>query len=910
AAVADPAPPAPAAPVKAEKIRELNGITEYRLPNGLQVLLYPDASLSTVTVNMTYFVGSRVEGYGETGMAHLLEHMTFKGTAKYGELLAELRKRGARVNGSTWNDRTNYFETLPASSDNLAFALDVEAERMRNCTMKAEDLASEFSVVRSEFEMGENNPRAILDERVTASAYLWHNYGKSTIGSRSDIERVPIENLKAFYDKYYQPDDAMLVIAGEFDPAETLALVEQIYGPIPRPTRQLGESYTVEPVQDGERAVTLRRAGDVQIMLAAYHTVAGSDPDHAAVEAAADILTREPSGRLYGPLVKSKLASSLYGYSYQFKDPGLATFGVEVRDPKNAAKVKQLLLDAIEGLGKSTITDAEVERWRNDTLKNLELHLADTADVAVELSEWAAMGDWRLLFAYRDQVKKVTAADVKRVAATWFKSSNRTFGEFIPTKDADRAPLPPQPDVAAIAGAVKGESVETGEDFVASLDNLEARTTFTKLAGGLDAALLPKKTRGGAVTLVMSLRHGDVKSLARRSELGGATAALVQRGTTKHTYQQLEDEKDKLKARIDIWGSEGAITIRIETIRDSLLPALALASEMLTSPSFPADELEVVRQQTLAQLEEQREDPYARGFGELSRTISPYPVDDPRHDFTIDEQIARWKKLKLSEIKAYHKDFWGAGKGELAVIGDFDPDALKTAIEADLGGWKTKHPWTRMVGKRFAVKGAVKQIDLKDKEMALLAIGQDLDLRQDDPDYPAAMMVGQVLGGSPSSRLWLRMREKEGWSYGTQAWLSASPFDRVGQLGMMAILAPQNLAKGEAAMLEELRKLHDDGVGADELETIRNGYLEQRMTSLADDRSLGFTLLDLLYQGKTLAKIRADLDAVRKLDAAAVSKAARTYLDPSRLVVIEAADYAKGKANAEAEAAAAKAGGK
>lgn len=892
------APPPPAAVAKAEQVRELEGITEYRLANGMQVLLFPDQTKSTFTVNMTYFVGSKHEGYGETGMAHLLEHMTFKGTEKYGELLAELETRGAFSNGTTWYDRTNYFETLPASSENLAFALDVEAERMRKAKMRAEDLATEFSVVRSEFEIGENDPFGVLLERVASAAYLWHNYGKSTIGSRADIEKVPIANLKAFYDKYYQPDNAMLVVAGKFDPAEALALIEQIYGPIPKPSRALDPSWTVEPVQDGERSVTLRRNGENHIVLAAYHMVAGPHPDFAAIDAAADILTNQPSGRLYGSLVKSKLASSVFGFTWPLREPGLVYFGAQVRDAKHVAKVRQAMLDAIEGLGATAITDAEVERYKNDALKNLELQLADSQSVAIELSEWAAMGDWRLLFAHRDRVKRLTAEEVKGAAARWLKPANRTLGEFIPTKEADRAPQAEAPDVVALAESVKPGVIEEGEAFVASLDNLEARTKFAKLAGGIEAAMLPKKTRGGTVQLRLTLRHGDLKSLVGKHGIGAATAQMVQRGTTKRTYQQLEDEKNRLKARVSVSGGEGSVTVTIDTVRDSLGPAIDLAAEMLTSPSFPADELEVVRQQILTWLEEQRQDPMQRGFVELFTTAAPWPDKDPRAFKDIEQQIARWKTIKVADLKAYHRDFWGAGKGELVVIGDFDAEAVTSLVEQRFGGWKAKKAYQRLPDKVFNVAPTEKKIDIKDKEMAMLGVIHDVELIDTAPDAAAAELVSYIAGGALGSRLWNRLREKEGFSYGTGAWLQAGTWDAAGVFAAYAVLAPQNLEKARAALLEELTKLATEGVGADELAKMKKAWLEQSLNALADDGGLTGTLADLLYKGRTLAWVKERHAAIEALTPEQVSAAAKKYIRPDRLIIVEAADYAKAKANA------------
>jgi zinc protease len=312
-----------------ERIASVEGITEYRLANGLRVLLFPDPSRATVTVNVTYMVGSRHEGYGETGMAHLLEHLLFKGSTKHPDIPKELSERGARPNGTTWYDRTNYFETVAATPENLAWALDLEADRMVNSFIRKSDLESEFSVVRNEFEIGENDASGVLLERILSTAFLWHNYGKSTIGARSDIENVPIERLQAFYRKYYQPDNAVLVVAGKFDEAATLAQIEQKFGAIPKPERSIARgnllfpTYTRDPVQDGERRVTLRRVGDVPVLGAAYHVPALAHEDNAAVQVLAGVLGDRPNGRLYRALVEEKLAATASAFTFDLREPGV-----------------------------------------------------------------------------------------------------------------------------------------------------------------------------------------------------------------------------------------------------------------------------------------------------------------------------------------------------------------------------------------------------------------------------------------------------------------------------------------------------------------------------------------------------------------------------------------------------------
>ncbi len=309
------------------KAVSIEGVTEYRLQNGLKILTLPDPGADTITVHIVYLVGSRQEGYGEKGMAHLLEHMLFKGAKRHPNVKQEFTERGARWNGTTSNDRTTYFETFAATDANLQWALDMESDRMVHAFVRKSDLDSEMTVVRNEFEMGENNPGGVLFQRMQQLAFPWHNYGNPVIGMRSDIEQVPIGKLQAFYRTWYQPDNAVLIVAGHFDEARALSLVGKYFSEIPRPARALPEFYTQEPTQDGERTVTLRRAGDSQIVQALYRVPAGSHPEYPAVDVLTNVLGDVPTGRLHRALVQKGLASAVWGAERGLHDPGFAYFG-------------------------------------------------------------------------------------------------------------------------------------------------------------------------------------------------------------------------------------------------------------------------------------------------------------------------------------------------------------------------------------------------------------------------------------------------------------------------------------------------------------------------------------------------------------------------------------------------------
>ncbi|HTU65629.1 MAG TPA: pitrilysin family protein [Steroidobacteraceae bacterium] len=890
------APPAaiPAAPPAPEKVASVEGITEYRLGNGLKVLLFPDQTKQTITVNVTYLVGSRHENYGETGMAHLLEHMLFKGTPRHKDIAAELTSHGTRPNGSTSWDRTNYFETFNANDENLKWALDLESDRMVNSRIAKEDLDTEMTVVRNEYESSENSPLGVLFKRLLAVSYDWHNYGKTPLGARSDIEGVPIDRLQAFYRLHYQPDNAVLLVAGKFDEAATLAQINAFFGAIPKPARVLPELYTVEPVQDGERQVTLRRTGDVQIAAIAYHVPPAAHADYAPLQVLVDIMGNQPAGRLFKDLVETQKAATVLSTSLPLAEPGMALFGAQVRAEKPLdAALKGLIADVENGKARP-ITDAEVERSRTLLLKQIELNLNNAEGIGLELSNWMGMGDWRLLFVNRDRLRAVKTADVQRVWSTYFKASNRTTGLFYPTKDADRATVPGRPDVVALVKDYKGDAAkEEGEAFDPSPANIDARTQRSKLPGGTKLVLLPKKTRGGAVVATMALHFGDAKSLMNRGDVGPMTGAMLMRGSLKHTRQQISDELDRLKARVDIGGGSQGGAVNIETTRENLPAVLTLVTEVLRQPAFDAKELELLRSERLASIEQQSKEPNTLAFTAFSRIFAPYPRADVRYVPTVEETIADIKAVTREQLVAFHKDFYGAQAAEIAVVGDFDPKALAEQLQRELGDWKAPKPYTRVASPYVPIPAQKLSIETPDKANAFFVTGTAFSMRDDNPDYPALVFGNYMLGGSGlKSRLFARIRIKEGLSYGGRSQVQADENDDDGGFLSYWIYAPQNYAKLQAAFDDEIAKAINEGFSAEDIAQEKNGWQQGRSVSRSQDKELVRALAAKAFNDRTMAWDAELEKKVLALDPDTIRKVLAKYLVPANFTAVKAGDFA------------------
>jgi len=877
------------------KVTSVEGITEYRLHNGLRILLAPDESKPTTTVNVTYQVGSRMEKYGETGMAHLLEHLMFKGSPNYPgkTIVQEFAKRGMRYNGSTNFDRTNYFETFTAGDENLDWTLKMEADRMVNSNIWRQDLDSEMTVVRNEMEMGENNPTLILLQKMTAAAYEWHSYGKSTIGARSDVENVNIEHLQAFYRNFYQPDNAVLIVTGKFDAAKTLARITQYFGALPKPARTLEPLWTVEPVQDGARSVTLSRIGDTPVVAALYHIPQSAGDDYPALQVLANILGDTPNGRLYKALVQQKLAADVGAVTMGLHDPGYALVLAILEKEQPRDKAVRALIDTTENLKKSPITEAELKRAQKFIANGVERTLDDPAQFGVRLSEAVAAGDWRLIFLNRDRVAALTVADVQRVAENYFKESNRTLGEFIPTAAPDRAVMPAPVDVAKLVANYQGqEAVAAGEAFDPSPANIEKRTKRYTLANGMQVAELPKQTRGKTVAGTLLINTGDRDSLMGKKWVAEIAGRMLQRGAGKLSRQEIADRLSELKATLNVQSSADHVAINFETKREQLEALLDLVGELVRQPTFAETELAEIKTELLTGVEARRHEPDAVAQNALARYDNPYPKGDVRYGETFDEQSDAIKAVKAADLKALHSALYGVDRGQIALVGDFDPISVEPKLATLFGGWKARIAYVNVPHPYRASGSASQQLETPDKANAFYAARLALPLKDDDDAIESLLLGDRILGsGGLKSRIADRLRQKDGISYGAGSGLLLDPYEANSALVMSAIYAPQNLGKLKSGIADVLSTLLRDGVTAQELAEAKSGLLQNWSVGRTQDGPLSAQLANQMKIGRSMTFIAAREAKVQAVSVDEVNMALRKYVALDRLVQIYAGDF-------------------
>lgn len=872
------------------RIVTVEGITEYRLDNGLRVLLGPDNSKPTVTMNLVYRVGSRHEGPGEAGMAHLLEHMLFKGTEAVADPKKEFTRRGMHWNGTTSYDRTNYYARFAANRQDQEWMLDWFADTMSNVRITAEQLDAERPVVRNEMQSSENRPQRVLYQQLMGAAYEVHPYGRTVIGNESDLASVQPAQLQSFYHRYYRPDNAVLIITGQFDPQQTLAAVAKTFSKVQRPKAPILEPYTLDRAQQGEREIKLRRSGGIPLLSVGYHMVPGAAREAVALTALTVMLTRQPDGALYEALVKPGIAVSVYGYPVALHDPGLIQFGATLADESRRdeawRKIREILEDTLP------LTEASLARTKLDFANARREVLESPESLGTALTESVALGDWRLFFAQGDWMQSLTLQEIGAAAKQYLVRDNRTLAWYLPTDEPMRAPAPARVDVAKLLDDHPWrQQTDFVADFALTPQSIEERTVTGTLAGGLQYAMLPRRTKGDRVTVLLRLQWGELANLSGRWKDADMLDRMLMTGTRSLPLQQFEDRLRQLDARMDLSASETGAQLSLQVARDKLDDALALAAQALKEPVFPADIYEERKRRLVASIQSRRDQPEALVADVLRRAGHAYAQADPRHYRTPEQRIADLQAHSLQRMEAFYRDFAGASNGQFTAVGEFDPSALKTWLESSLGAWKSPNAYQRIERPFHALPPGRRFLSVPDKPNAVYLQTRTIELSEDDPEYPALALAMRLFGGDAGSRVSKRLRERDGLTYGAYAALSVDRDVRNGAITFRAIHAPDNLTRVETALEEELATVLREGFTLAELDGVRQAWAQRRAQAISDEGNVASILASNLYWNNTM-KRWTDFDAkIRQTSLEEVNAAFRKYVLPDQALIIGAGEY-------------------
>ncbi len=871
--------------------REMGGIEEYTLDsNGLKLLIVSDPSAEEAGVNIVFGVGSRYEGYGETGATHLLEHLLFKSSKNHPDITQELKNHALNYNGTTWTDRTNYYETFEPTIDKLCWALSLESDRLTNCVVKKEYLDSEMSVVRNEFEMGEDSHVNNLWEAVESAAYRWHNYGNSTIGARSDIEQVRIENLADFYHHYYRPSNTTLIVVGPYPKELILRKVSHYFGGATNPQKPIIHPYTQEPAQEGQRFVRVERVGGKAFGMAAYHVPGYIHADTPALLAFKSLMTMENRGQMVKEFVNTGKIVDVGAYSYKFRDPSLMFFMGDFSDIEALESCKDDWLNLIENSDRWDFKEEDLKLLQDGVRASLKSASSDVTKMMSDLTSFVASGDWRSYYYISEQILDLDVKTVRETASRYFMPSNRTLGFYYPQEEVpqrvDIKPLASQDFSKMLDGYKPVTEVTKGEVFDFTPKNIVNRQVAGQLDSGWDYLFFPRKTRGnwihGALTYqipVAGLTHKQTTALY-------VATSLLNKGTQSIPLAQWDARLAEMGSAVNFNLDRNSLNVVFECTDDNLAETLAMIMSALKEPAFSGDELEKTQRQLISVVEQSKTNPAARAKHRFDQLLFPYPEGSFYQTVDLDRAIGFIGDLSVDEVVHNYAQHAMVRPGLITLGGGLETKNTEQLLDKVLTSATVKSESVDFLAyDYFKPNPQAETISIADKKNALLYMGHTLKLDRYSPERAALKVANWIFGGSTlSSRLGTKIRVEEGLSYGIR---SAISLDELGnsKFFIKGQSNPDNFKKMEELVLVVLQ------------DALRGGFTEQEV---ADAKKAYLSLIRSSYSGSSVVPVLHRLglegddfnwysqyeEAIEALTVDDVNKAFRAYIKPDQLTTV------------------------
>lgn len=900
--------------VNFKKIKELGGIEEYLYqPNGMNILLLQDNASPVATVQIVYRVGSKHEVLGNTGSTHLLEHLMFKGTPSFnkknGNTITDvLQNTGAQLNATTWYDRTNYFETLP--SDKIELAIQIEADRMRNSLLLKEDKEAEMTVVRNEFERGENDPNSLLDKEIWAAAYIAHPYHHSTIGWKSDIEKAPIEVLRNFYNTYYWPDNATLTIIGDFRKENVFGLIEKYFGKITKAPNVMPQPYTEEPEQYGARKIVVRKPGELGVINKAYKIPGALHEDLPALNILGEIIGAGPSAILNKTFVDSRMGIYAYASATNFKEVGLFTIGVGFPMTSKHEDIDAKISEVVAKIQKDGVTQDEVNRVVAKISAQTILARDGSGVIASELNEAIASGDWTDFVTGIDRLKKVTPADVLRVAQKYLIEDQSTTGYFIPkqsgSQDQDSAQAnhfmsENGPFYYRHPEDEHGHEESSSEVSFSELKNTEKvsleENTIEKSGSaykrekiaGIDVVSV-KTSAKDFVTVAASISLGNYASESKNNMIPALTASMLSKGTTLNDKFKFSEKLQKLGVNLNVNASPFKVNIGFKCLKKDLDQVLTLLAEELRNPLFDAKEFENLKQQFIGNTQQNLNDPGERGDIALAQAI--YPKTNPNYSLSVEADIENIKNATLDEVKAFHKKYFGPASMRLVIVGDTDGANLGTSLKKSFKNWNGGVVENLKFDEAAKVAAKTEVVTIAEKPSAELYVGQYTGLKRTDADYIPFYIGNYTLGAGFAGRLMQTVRDEDGLTYNISSGLGGN-IQTGGYWFVNASFNPELFQKGLDATMVQVDKWVKNGITATELENKKTNLIGSFKVGMSTTNGMARTILGFIERGLEPNYIEQYPNDIQKATLQQVNDAIKKYIQLDKMIIIKAGSLDK-----------------
>lgn len=887
------ATPTVVAPVSADSFTQ--GVKKTVLDNGLTVLTKEVHTAPVVSVQVWYKVGSRNEVKGENGISHQLEHLMFKGTTarpvQFGRLFSAL---GSQFNAFTSYDETAYFGTV--QRDRLEALLTLEADRMENSLIGPEQLKSEKRVVISELQGYENSPGYRLSRAVMRDAFPNRAYGLSVGGTKADVEKFTVEQVRNYYQTYYSPDNATLVITGDFATEPVLKVVKETYGKLTkrgneekRTRENVAPSSPVAPTTK-KAPIVLKQPGSAALLQAVYPLPDIKHPDVPAIDVMDAILTGGRSSRLYQALVESGLASSVSGGAAELIEPGWYEINATAAPGQELSKIAQVLQESLGKLQQQPVTTEELNRAKTQLQASYILGNQDITSQASQLGyNQTIAGDYHFIEQYLAAIAKVTPAQVQKVAKTYLNPAKQTIGFFEPTQPDGKPGTSSAGSGRTVENFSPGKPVDPAE-LAKYLPPATSATDSAKqslpeeftLNNGLRVLLLRDRSLP-TINLSGQIDAGTEFDGNQKAGLANLTAANLMNGTQTKNALTLAKTLEDLGADLSFSASREGVNVSGEGLSKNLPILIQTLADVLENATFPADQLELSRQRALTSLKVQLDDP--RGLGRQVFQQAIYPENHPFHSFPTFESL---KSISRDDLLGFYQKYYRPDSTTIAIVGDFDPVKVKTLLNQAFGTWQAtgKPPVLKISSVPLPQTSTRLNKIIPGKAEAVTYIGYN-GISRKDPRYYAALILNQILGGDTlSSRLGTEVRDRLGLTYGIYSGFAAGI--NPGPFLIQMQTAPGDTQKAIASTLALLKQLREQGVTEAEFNTAKRSLTNSYPVDLANPSNVSSIILDNAVLGLSRSEIRDFPQRIQAVTMAQMQQAIEDLIKPENLVIVTA----------------------
>lgn len=864
---------------------EAAGLTSYRLDNGFKIILIPFPSANNTRVELLVKSGSKLEGYGETGMAHLLEHMLFKGAGKRKNIKDDLTKLGASYNGTTSADRTNYFESVESDPLKVDELIRIEADRFIRAQFTAADLASEMTVVRNELENSERDPSRVVFSALAKSGFNWHGYARSTIGARSDIEGASFAALQAFHRKHYRPDNAALIVSGNFDKARVLSLASQLFSVAKNPSSDRPADWTLESPEAATHKTELFLSVGTTVVASAWKLPGVKERDAHALELAADSICDAEWGSLRKDIVLNrKLAVSASCFTWEQPDYSRFMAFSRADQNANADEISQAVIQHIQEAAARGVSQESLERARLSALNEFEKALDSHESVAALVSQSETAGDWRLFLWTRDVIRSVTLEEANAALKKWVVPFNRSD---VLLRHADKAtPLEfPKPTQALqrVTGQVWPSILTSADPAPKSLLEISKATLRFDLDGQrAQAALITRKTQGDKVWFVMENDYGNFANLKNRKTACDAASALMKFGGNGFDRDALSARMEKLQAtwQLNLSG------IGLDVPRANFAEAFQTLFSVWANPSLPVQEFERHKAAQMAAYQAALKDPIRVADSEVRLRFDNYPDGHANKPKSLTASMEDVKNLSYEETLRCARDFANVSHARIGAVGNLTVADVKE-VWAKTGALKLSSQAYERVPMPIApasVNVTPIKVVMPDTTKAMVVGTAVVPIRKNSDDFAALQLAVYAMGGNSSSLIWTQLREVQGLAYSSGMQLASSAFDDRSTVMLYATSSSGNADKALSSLKSVLASVLEQGFSADQIAQAKAAWAQRRKSTLGDESGFARKLVEGLYDAYDFEAIAKLDDKISTLDHSQATAAIKKYLNASNLV--------------------------